>query len=217
MSAAARPLPGIRFDAQPHAASDVLPRMDVALLAGFAASGPVHTPVPVEAPSQFAEIFGDDLVVARDSSGREPRYAYLAPAVRAFFRNGGRRCWIVRLAHDATPNRFVIPGLATLDDSNAQSDAFAWARSPGSWSDDLRVSANLVRRPVQFAGFNVDPMNPEAMELDVAVSSPRDLVPGDLLRLTWSDRTLYFFVGSVASIPGPRLRLTAMRFVWLAS
>ena len=41
MTLSTRPLPGIRFDVPPAALDDPLPRMDVAVLVGFAASGPL--------------------------------------------------------------------------------------------------------------------------------------------------------------------------------
>ena len=44
----ARRLPGFRFEAPPAAPAEVLPRMDIAVFVGFAASGPLHTPVKVE-------------------------------------------------------------------------------------------------------------------------------------------------------------------------
>jgi len=75
--------------------------MDVAGFVGFAASGPVNVPVPVEDSSDFAAVFGGDLPLALDAAAGEPVTAQLAPCVRAFFRNGGRRAWIVRVAGDA--------------------------------------------------------------------------------------------------------------------
>src|SRR5437016_5274429 len=113
-----RRLPGLRFEFQPPPPTDVLPRMDVAIFVGFAVSGPLHIPVAVEDVTQFTTIFGGDLPLAWDTQRSEQVYAYLAPAVRAFFRNGGQRCWIVRVAGDeAQYNYFPIPGLALVDEN----------------------------------------------------------------------------------------------------
>ena len=61
MSARApRRLPGFRFETQAPPLPEVLPRMDVAVFVGFAASGPLQTPVAVESEPQFTAIFGDD-------------------------------------------------------------------------------------------------------------------------------------------------------------
>src|SRR5437762_3167475 len=91
-------LPGFKFEAQAPILSAVLPRMDIAVFVGFAASGPINTPVSVESAAQFTAIFGEDAPLALDLRTGSYITAFLTPAVRAFFRNGGRRCWIVRVA-----------------------------------------------------------------------------------------------------------------------
>ena len=65
--------------------------MDIAAFVGFAASGPLHIPVAVEDAAQFGAIFGDDAPLAWDFERGEQLYAYLGPAVRAFFRNVGKQ------------------------------------------------------------------------------------------------------------------------------
>jgi hypothetical protein len=198
--ALARPLPGIRFEAQAPPAGDVLPRMDIPVFVGFAASGPVHRPVAVEDVVQFEMIFGAGLPLVReDGTGAAPIEAYLAPAVRAFFRNGGRRCWIVRAARDATANRFRIPGLKRLADDGSLADAYGVARSEGSWSDGLRVRTNLVGAPLRLAAFDGN-----TLAVDVVTTSRRDVAGGDLLRLTWLGGTtpvLFLFVKTAGAVP----------------
>ena len=106
----ARRLPGIRFVTQTPAPDEMLPRMDVAVFVGFAercdtsdrrqTSSPEHVfnlPVAVDSIEQYTRVFGPDLPLAWDPERREVVYAYLGPAVRAFFRNGGRRCWVIRV------------------------------------------------------------------------------------------------------------------------
>src|SRR5215218_7086647 len=94
----ARRLPGIEVDAAPPPPAEALPRMDVAVLVGFASAGPLHVPVAVESVTQFAAVFGPDAPLAWDAARGVRARAYLGPAVRAFFANGGRRCWVVRVA-----------------------------------------------------------------------------------------------------------------------
>ena len=113
------------LEAQPPPLTEVLPRMDVPVLVGFAAAGPLHAPVPVEDPDHFAALFGADAPLAWDAERGAPAYAYLAPAVRAFFRNGGRRCWVVRVAGPARANAFPLPGLARLRKDGSLAPAFA--------------------------------------------------------------------------------------------
>ena len=103
MTQTLRRLPGVHFERQAPPLQEVLPRMDIAGFVGFAASGPLDVPVPVEDPTQFARVFGADAPIAWDRRRGESARGLLGPAVRAFFRNGGRRCWVVRVAHNAPP------------------------------------------------------------------------------------------------------------------
>jgi hypothetical protein len=63
-----------------------LVRSDVAAFLGYARRGPAFRPVRVESWREFLVHFGDPYEVG-----------YLAPAVRAFFENGGTTCWVVRV------------------------------------------------------------------------------------------------------------------------
>lgn len=98
-------LAGIHFEPQSPVPDDSLPRMDIAVFVGFAARGVLQTPVAVESAEEFSANFGDDLELAWDQRRGVVVRAYLAPAVRAFFRNGGRRCWVIRLPVPA-PGKF---------------------------------------------------------------------------------------------------------------
>ena len=140
--------PGITFESRPPRIVSPLPRMDVAGFVGFAPSGPVNLPVPVEDVARFHDIFGTDLPLARDTETDAIVYAELPPAVRAFFRNGGARCWVVRVAGAAVTNRFAIPALLNATPGRDIRAAIAMARSPGSWSDSLLANATLLRRPL---------------------------------------------------------------------
>src|SRR6185295_836679 len=93
-----RRLPGVRFEVPPPALREALPRMDIALFVGFAASGPLDLPVAVESLAEFEAVFGEQFVLAQDALSGEPVAGCLHPSVRGFFSNGGRRCWVVRVA-----------------------------------------------------------------------------------------------------------------------
>ena len=66
----ARRLPGFAFQVQPPALDESLPRLDIAAFVGFTASGPLHTPVVVEDPGHFADVFGQDATLAWDAVRR---------------------------------------------------------------------------------------------------------------------------------------------------
>src|SRR5215217_2208672 len=238
MSARApRRLPGFRFETQAPPLPEVLPRMDIAVFVGFAASGPLQTPVAVESEPQFAAIFGDDARLAWDVVRGEEVHAHLGPAVRAFFRNGGQRCWVIRVARqtasEAQPlnraryNYFPIPYLARAEfNQNGQissvTPAFARGRSEGSWSDALRVSTALLSRPIQINGALQQDGVGYAMSIVRDPSNP--LAAGDMIRLTYESAGVSVLLAlqtitSVLSSPvgSPLLNATSRRAVWLLS
>ncbi|HEU0054893.1 MAG TPA: hypothetical protein VFQ39_17025, partial [Longimicrobium sp.] len=151
-----------------------LPRMDVAAFAGFAASGPVGIPVAVEDVVRFGEIFGGELALAWDAARGETTYAHLAPAVREFFRNGGRRCWVLRLAERAESARFLLPGLLRGREGKIDGAAWATASSPGSWADAVSVNATTLRKSLvggaverTGSGFRLTrPVTPDLLRVD---------------------------------------------------
>jgi hypothetical protein len=191
-------LPGIQFEVVAPPSDQTLVRMDIAALVGFAASGPLDLPVMVEDIAQFEEIFGDDLVLASGSDSAQPVYAYLPSAVRAFFRNGGKRCWVIRVADAKTAESGMFPlaGLFSLK-SGALTQAFASARSPGSWSDSLVASLFLRSHPVVVSSFSTG-----SAELILALNSTGEVTAGDLLRFTFpgADNVYWFFVDSVTAV-----------------
>jgi len=199
-------LPGIQFEVVAPSASETLVRMDIAAFVGFAASGPLHLPVMVEDIAHFEEIFGEDLVLASSADSNDPVYAYMPSAVRAFFRNGGRRCWVIRVADvkTAESGQFPLPGLFRLD-SGTLTQALVPARSQGSWSDSLVAGLALRSHPVAATSFSVG-----SIEVGLSLSSAGEVAAGDLLRFTFpgSNDVFWFFVGSVSpaitSPPGTR-------------
>lgn len=174
-----RRLPGIRFKVEPPVPEEALPRMDITAFVGFAASGPLDVPVAVEDMKRFRDIFGKDLALARDGKTGEQQYAHLAPAVEAFLKNGGKRCWIVRAAgKGAVENCFPVPGLVEAGTDDA---VIARARSEGSWSDSLRVGTVLNRDRLTVLDFQCQT---SAYSLEV-VSLPGQVEVGDLVRVEW--------------------------------
>ena len=65
-------------------------RTDIAAFVGIAERGPARRAVAVDSWKQFNALFGGLFA-----------NGYLAYVVKAFFENGGRRCWIVRVEGEA--------------------------------------------------------------------------------------------------------------------
>src|SRR6266404_8255236 len=183
-----RRLPGLRFEAQSPPLADSLPRMDVAVFVGFASSGPIDQPVVVEDSAQFVAVFGEDAPLAWDAERGLTMRAYLGPTVRDFFRQGGRRCWIIRVARDAAYNYFPIPALLERRANGDLCPAFARARSEGSWSDGLLIGASLQAHPIEVTSTSFF-----EHQFELSPNSPSDVQPGDLLRFNLRDEGIGLF------------------------
>ncbi len=185
-------LPGVYVETVHPPRTDVLPRMDIAAFVGFAASGPLHRPVPVEDLARFRDIFGPDLILARDEAREENTQSLLGPAVEAFFANGGRRAFILRVADESSALTLDMPVPNLADATGAP--AIARSRSPGLWPAIFASDTRLVRRQVFTSpgtGFSPSESLPEfELQLTPSVRPP---VQGDLLELTFNDAGLLAF------------------------
>lgn len=198
---AAHHIPGIRVDTDPPArAGDRFPRMDVAVFVGIAARGPCHRPVLVDSPAAFEAVFGGAVPLAQEQAGGIMLSAHLGASVRAFFSNGGVRCWVIRIGWTgpllqawrenghALPDGVImatnrnplfgvlgrIPRLST-GESRVQT-AELEAASAGAWSDGLAVSARVARAPIAIHA-------PEAHRWGLSFRSTASLAVGDLIEL----------------------------------
>jgi uncharacterized protein len=132
--------PGIYFELAdpPRRRPEV--RSDIAGFAGFAERGPLHHPVRVESWSEFEARFGGTDVSA-----------FLPLAVHAFFANGGRTAFVVRVA---VPEDDTAAGEWTLRAARARATfriggvlVHVAAASPGRWGNRLEVE--LVPEPAR--------------------------------------------------------------------
>jgi len=115
-----------RVDAQAPAVNPL--RTDITGFVGLAERGPVDTPTPIESWRQFESHFGG-------FSG----IGYLAYAVRGFFENGGRRCWVVRVA-SRDPLGGCAPAAIILQSTAPARDVWRIeASSPGAWGNNLTI------------------------------------------------------------------------------
>ncbi len=199
-------LPGIYFKTGKRMAGEALPRTDIAAFAGFASCGPVGIPVAVESSAAFADIFGPDLDIAWETKDGGFQTALLGPAVRAFFSNGGARCYVVRLAcrssdasaHVPVTHTIGLPGMVRCNPRRSTAAACAPARCPGSWADTLRV---MPVADVEGIAFDFTGKKNDGTILTSSRPSPA-LSRGDLLRLCFVDsdkQELHEFI-SIAGI-----------------
>lgn len=136
---------------------------DVAAFVGLAVRGPLDEPTAVESTDEFLQLFG-----GADASLSSP---WLAPSVAAFFANGGRRAWIVRVASDADAAYIGRPdgagGRPTGIQSLREVDEVAIVCAPGVSSH--AVQAALLRL-AEGTGDRVAILDPEP------AASPEDVL-----------------------------------------
>jgi len=160
--------PGVyyeRVDASAPAISAV--RTDVAGFVGLATRGPLDTPVPIQSWRQFQAHFGGFTGAA-----------FLAYAVRGFFENGGRRCWVVRCASRDAAAGAAAAGAVVSGASGGD----VWrvsASSPGVWGNGLSFTLKATHRAQTLTLTGAEAGTPEAS----GVASTNGFRRGTLVRL----------------------------------
>ena len=104
---------------------------------GMAEKGPDNKAHLVTSYTEFLDTFGGfttkDVLGIEDTHTPPDNNIYLPYAVWAFFQNGGRKCYIIRLAPGAKPSSIKVPA--------ADGDAFTVkATSPGAGGNNLFVA-----------------------------------------------------------------------------
>lgn len=210
-------LPGIYFQSAPPTQAQPLPPLDVAAFVGYAERGPLHLPVPVEDLQGYHAIFGGDLALAQDVGGRVV-YANLPATVRAFFGNGGRRCYVVRVAgeeDEAIRSRFRLPGVVALNTESGEPRGLATVNAAwvGAWSGKLQLACQLRVTPMPASTFEVKDNSP-TLEWQ-SHSAPDSVQPGDVLQLTLVGETWLFPVSSREAVStGSSTRYLRTRRAW---
>jgi hypothetical protein len=177
-------LPGVYFETVVPQATSALPRMDIAAFVGFAPSGPLDVPVAIEDAGRYQDIYGQDQTLAWDPVAGETVYAQMPPSVRAFFRNGGQRCWVVRVADNsaALSNQFILPGVVLANVNQPLQAAWLVARSEGSWTDDYNVNATL-----SFGAIEADQPQHGSDGISIVLypNTVTSVAAGDLLQIAF--------------------------------
>lgn len=175
--------PGVYYQAADYSSDSAMGiRTDIAGFVGIAEQGPIDIPVAVESWRQFQAVFG-----GFTGAG------YLAYSVRAFFENGGKRCWVTRVASldSGAGARCASAILRSTKD-----DQPVWqvqASSEGRWGNQLRVrflETNRAQTVVDAA---------RSTEEYVTVGNTAGFSRATLVRIpdSESDRTIYKVVADV--------------------
>ena len=179
-------LPGVAVDSVTPPTGQPI-RLDVPGFVGFAERGPLDLAVAVDSDLEYTTVFGGDLALAQEAG--QPVYAQLPAAVQAFFDNGGRRCYVVRVAGpSACPGRWAVPGLQVWQPDGHVDAAVVGSAWPGGWSAGTTVLTNLLAQQLRVTGpyTRVDDNTVGELKRRALPLAPEAVIsvrPGDLLRL----------------------------------
>ncbi|MGH7491701.1 MAG: phage tail sheath family protein [bacterium] len=123
--------PGLYFDLH-DAAPPVIRRVraDIAGFVGLAERGPLDQPVRIESWRQFQARFGNFMP-----------YSFLAYVVKGFFENGGRTCFIQRVA-GITAAKASLP----LKHADGKEVIRIFAANEGEWGNHITVTLTQINR-----------------------------------------------------------------------
>lgn len=142
-------LPGLLIEPQAPRAAQPL-RLDGAVFVGVALRGPARLPRvderwpadagmvdPLRPRLRSVAVAIDSLDAYRRRFDAVESGAYLGRAVAAFFAQGGRRCWVMRIVSRSTPAPSASGVCAALTTSGGTPLRFT-ARDEGAWGNRLR-------------------------------------------------------------------------------
>lgn len=185
--------PGVFMERGPGRAPPLgLLTSGVPVFLGLAERGPTSQPVRITSTAEFHEVFGH-LDVG----------SHLAPSIDGFFLNGGRECYVVRIAHlfDRRPDEmlssprgalrgprdFAIKASRRLRDGDGQQTLLVQALSEGMWGNDVRVSVQRPEAQVQtFVTVDCQPG-----DTGVMVKSTYGFQRGTLVKIHDRDKAAY--------------------------
>ena len=163
-------------------------RFDVAGLVGLAQKGPLNLPQPVAGWDQFRTVFG------------EPgEFSFLPYAAFGFFANGGRLCYVVRVAHPSSAKACL-----QIDVPKPKSEPLPLIRveaiDEGAWANSLLVSLEpesgqeLILTEVSEPGNQGDSLEENQLKL----KSADGLEVDDQITLAYRSRRIRLQVKKVA-------------------
>ena len=160
-------------------------RTDIAAFVGIAERGPLHQAMALRSWRQFQASFGNFIPGG-----------YLAYMVKAFFENGGRKCYAVRVADSSA----AASAQVTIQDTAGNPAWIIQASSPGVWGNQLAVRLQTTHRAQTQTMVETDSVDQSSSH----VASMAHFEVGTLVRLSQSNVST---LRVVAGLDGERQRL----------
>lgn len=147
-------LPGVYFLPPARNQSLDLPPMDCAAFVGFAERGALNTPLLIEEFPAYQRIFGEPFTVGQTPEG-DSISSRLPETVATFFANGGKRCYVVRVAGaGARRARFTLPHLVRVVADGTLQPVQLEAPSEGAWANAVQMATRLQSKFLPAGAFS---------------------------------------------------------------
>ncbi len=156
----------------------------VPVFLGLASRGPVDEPVAVSSFDNYTRTFG-------------PRVegSYLPEAVYGFFANGGKSCFIMRIAHRRGRGEKATAAAFTVNDASGNPTLKIEAANEGTWGNDLEIAVELPEAKIQtYLTFDLDEGSTKA-----TVKSARGFEKGTLVKISGGGKEHYAVLSDVRS------------------
>lgn len=145
---------------------------------GLTQKGPTSVPVKLRSFKAFSEVFGK---LGWDT--------YLEDAVRGFFENGGRECYVLRVAHLGIKGRGEIArrAMARLRDAQDRPCILVEALNEGVWGNEVQVS--VKRSPPRVRTFLT--LDLREGDVEATIRSTYGFQVGTTVRIFDGDKETY--------------------------
>ncbi len=173
-------VPGVYFEDKVRERRDiVLGETGIPALLGVTERGPLNQPTKIRNTTEYKHIFGTPVPGS-----------FLADAVEGFFRNKGRHCYVVRIAHIFRRGRGELARRARYEilDADGYPAIEVSASSEGAWGNEIVIDVSLPAEPRAQTFITLD-LRDDAQR--ATIQSTRGFEPGAMVRIRDAQREHY--------------------------
>ncbi|MBN1946171.1 MAG: phage tail sheath family protein [Bradymonadales bacterium] len=185
-------IPGVYFERRERRERALaLGESGIPVLMGLASRGPLDVPVKVFSYDEYHKLFGAPVPGT-----------FLNDAVYGFFKNGGRFCYIIRVAHKRGGATEEVAARASYQvlDSQGRPTMLIEAANEGVWGNQIQIEVRDPQdKPKTYITFDL-----EANQTKMTVKSARGFERGSMVRLFNRKQEHY---GVLAEVQSKMLRL----------
>ncbi|TNF31953.1 MAG: phage tail sheath family protein [Deltaproteobacteria bacterium] len=155
-----------------------LGRTGIPGFAGVTQKGPTNTPVRITSELHFLDVYGE-----LEQGG------YLRDAIRGFFENGGKYCYVLRVAHMVRRRGEDTARMAQLKlkDGEGRTTLTVFAANEGVWGNDIKLSA--IRQKPRVSTFLT--LDLSAGDTSAVIKSTHGLARGTIVRIHDGQKECY--------------------------